>query len=316
MANVWRKDRLYNVIRTYIRPIIRSGFGKIEIKGLENIPHDGMIMLAPNHCVGLMDPLMILLFKKNRIAFGSRSDIFIPGAITKILTFLRVLPIARERNGASEVAKNLQTYDIIVELLQNDSWFTLYAEGTHNPERGLLPIKKGIFRIAKMAYDKTGKKVYVVPVSVDYEYFFTQAGRVHMTVQQPMEIGSFFEERKDMQVEAKTYRELCDWLSTSIKSGLGYDWQADREEESPLCKTLKIIGGIIGLPLFIACAIASLPIWGVSMLIMHNMEDKAWTHTVYAVLKFFFPIFIPFEWVFSRMKNFYVRILGGYSRLR
>ena len=33
-------------------------------------------MYAPNHCAALLDPLMILLLKKEPVAFGARFDIF------------------------------------------------------------------------------------------------------------------------------------------------------------------------------------------------------------------------------------------------
>ena len=169
MRKIWEYDRVYRVMKVYVNLCTRSCFRSVRLEGLERIPQDGAVILAPNHCAAMMDPMLVLLTRNTPIAFGARSDIFAKPAIARILRWLRIVPIARERNGLQEVAKNYEVFDEIVDCLDHEVPFCLYREGTHRAERGMMPVKKGIFRIAKMALDKLGKPVRVVPVGIAYE---------------------------------------------------------------------------------------------------------------------------------------------------
>ena len=96
----------------------------------------------------------------------------------------------------------------------------MYAEGTHHPERGMLPVKKGIFRIAKMASEQLGRPIYIVPIGTNYEDFFRGQTRVRMRVGEPLEIGAEFARRADLP-EAEVYRELCEDLRERVISLIG-----------------------------------------------------------------------------------------------
>ena len=186
MAKIWEYYRGYVRARHYTDLITRSCFRSIRIEGMEHIPAEGAVMLAPNHCATLMDPMLQLLLRphKDPIAFGARSDIFKKPRVAKILRWLRIVPLARERNGLAEVAKNFEVFDEIIDCLDHDVPFCMYAEGTHHPERGMLPVKKGIFRIAKMASEQLGKPIYIVPIGTRPEdpheqMFMTPRTNVH-----------------------------------------------------------------------------------------------------------------------------------------
>lgn len=66
LRKVWQYSKSYNILRYYVDFTTKHLFSSLKISGLENIPKDGMIMYAPNHCAALLDPLMILLLKKSR----------------------------------------------------------------------------------------------------------------------------------------------------------------------------------------------------------------------------------------------------------
>ena len=117
MAKIWEYYRGYVRARHYTDLITRSCFRSIRIEGMEHIPAEGAVMLAPNHCATLMDPMLQLLLRPNKdpIAFGARSDIFKKPRVAKILRWLRIVPLARERNGLAEVAKNFEVFDEIID---------------------------------------------------------------------------------------------------------------------------------------------------------------------------------------------------------
>ena len=300
MAKIWEPYRGYTRCRHYTDLITRSCFCSIRIEGRERIPAEGAVILAPNHCATLLDPMLQLLLRPDKapIAFGARSDIFANPRTAKILRWLRIVPIARERNGLNEVAKNFEVFDEIVDCLDHDVPFCMYAEGTHRAERGMLPVKKGLFRVAKMASDHLGKPVYIFPIGTCYEDFFRGQTRVRMRVGEPMEIGAEFARRADLP-EAEVYRELCEELRERVIALIGEPIERRRRS------WFHIPAALLSLPLFAVCAVGSLPIWLPYLLIMHRMKDKAWSHTVRYGLHFVLPIFIPFHIGFERLLNFY-----------
>ncbi len=303
LRKVWQYSKSYNILRYYVDFTTKSLFSSVKITGRENIPTDGMIMYAPNHCAALLDPLMILLLKKEPVAFGARFDIFRNPKMAAILRYLRILPIARERDGLEAVASNFSTFDEIVECLDNGVPFTLYSEGTHRAERGMLPVKKGIFRIARMAAEKTGKKMWIVPVGIDYEYFFREEGKAAVRVGKPLDLMQYFEDHQDL-TEFQAYKGLCNWLQESDLSLIGRI-----PERSHKRLPLRCALGVVSMPVFAAFAIPAAPIWLSATLILKNFKDKAWTHTVYFGLRLALPVFVPFYWVFEKLRLFYTNIL-------
>lgn len=306
MAKIWEHYRGYNLVHAYSNLITRSCFSSFKMEGLENIPRKGAVLLAPNHCATLMDPMAALVTRREPIAFGARSDIFAKPGIARILRWLRIVPIARERNGLSEVAKNLDTFDEIVDCLAHDTPFCLYAEGTHRPEHGMLPVKKGIFRIAKLAHERLGQPVYIVPIGTNYEDFFRGQRRIRLRAGIPMEIGQEFAKR-DGKVEAEVFRELCEELRARDLELIGEPMTRRHGN-----RLLRAIGCLLSLPLFVLSAALSLPIWLPYVLIMRGMKDKAWSHTVRYVLHLFLPLFVPFHIPFEWLLNQYRDLLEDF----
>lgn len=300
MTKIWEKHKGYLPALKYVNLTTRTCFRSIRIEGAEHIPQEGAVILAPNHCAALMDPLLALvLFGGKPVVFGSRSDIFANPKVAKVLRWLRILPIARERNGLSEVAKNFDTFKEIIDCLDHQVPFCLYAEGTHNPEREMLPVKKGIFRIAKMAHDQLGVPVRIVPVGVNYEDYFRGQGHIRIRVGAPVEIGEEFA-RGEGRPEAEIYRDLCTWLRDTDMALIGPE-RARRHDR----KGLRTLAALLSLPVFAVCAVGSLLIWLPYKIIMHGMEDKAWSHTVRFVMHFIFPVLWIFHIPFERLLNFY-----------
>lgn len=301
MAKIWEKHRGYKIVRAYTDFITRTCFRSIRVEGLENIPRGEAVLLAPNHCAALMDPLVQLQIP-GLIGFGARSDIFKNPMAAKFLRWTRIVPLARERNGLAEVAKNFEIFQEIIDCLDHQVPFCMYAEGTHNPAPGMLPVKKGVFRIAKMASEQLGKPIYIVPIGTNYEDFYRGQTRVRMRIGEPMEIAQEFA-RREGETEAEIYRELCEQLRERDLALIG---ERTIPRQGP--KALRIAGAVLSLPLFAVCAVGALPIWLPHLLIMRGMEDKAWAHTVRFALHFGLPLFIPFHNGYERLLNFYRKL--------
>lgn len=306
-TQIYKYSRVYDWGRYYFDLCARTQFSKVTIRGRENIPTDGAIIYAPNHVAAMMDPMVTLLVNGHSpVGFGARSDIFANPIAAWALHFVRVLPLARERNGLKEVAKNYETFDDIIDCLRHGMPFCMFAEGTHRAERGLLPLKKGVFRIAKMASEELGKPVYVVPISSDYEYFFRPMGRICVTVGEAIDVGEYFRTHSE-EPEANIYKDLLNMLSTRIKANLDVlpprpclDGSNAMGNKS-LCK----IAAVLSIPVFIVCAILCAPIWLIAEHFIYRLEDKAFSHTVYFAVRLLFPVLWPFHSVMAYLWNRY-----------
>lgn len=312
MAKFWETTNGYIALHEYVGACIRMSFSKMDLNGLDKIPdfEKNIVIFAPNHCAAMIDPVLLLQVRRHApIGFGARSDIFAKPRTASILRWLRILPIARERNGLQEVAKNFATFDEAIECMDHGTPFCMFAEGTHRAERGMMPVKKGVFRVAKMALERCSKPVYVVPVGLDYEYFFHEIGRVAVNIGEPINVGEFFEAHKDNMVDAEMYRMLCETLRERDLNLIGYVMQ--RRHDRVLGRVLL---SVASLPVFALCAAASLPIWLPAAIIMATFKDKAWTHTVHFAMRFFWPILWPFQWLAGVLFNMYYELIRDLKR--
>ncbi len=190
---IWQKDPYYKLLKPIVGLTTKSGYRKVEVHGYENIPKDGAVIIAPNHCNTLMDALVILRAFKDETVFGARADIFNKPAIAKIMYFLRILPQIRQRDGLRNVLKNNDTQEIIVETLENKVRFCIFPEGKHRPAHSLQPLGKGVFRAALAANAKFGDKfpVYIVPAGIEYGDYFRYRSTSVVNFGKPINVTEF-----------------------------------------------------------------------------------------------------------------------------
>ncbi|MCR4823899.1 MAG: 1-acyl-sn-glycerol-3-phosphate acyltransferase [Bacteroidales bacterium] len=299
---IWEHYSGYNLLRRYSILTVRSCLTSLKIEGRENIPTDGALLVAPNHCATMMDPMMVLAGFRSAVGFGARSDVFANKKTAGILYWLKILPIARERNGLQEVAKNFEVFDEIVDCLRHGLPFCLYPEGMHRAERGMLPVKKGIFRIAKQAVDQLDMPVRVLPMGLDYEYFFRGQGRAAIRFGEPIDVGEFFASHADMP-EAEIYRELCTELRERDLALIG---RIPERRHGRI--VLRILASVLMIPWFLVCAVGSILIWLPQAVIVSKLKDKAWTHTIRFFMHFLLPVFVPFHIFFERILRYWAEL--------
>ena len=138
----------YWFLRYYVDFSLKLSYRKIKYVGKEKIPQDGAVIFAPNHTNALMDALIILAIDRKPKVFVARADIFKNPTLAKIFTFLKIMPIMRQRDGLKEVKKNQEIIDKSVDVLRDKIPFCIFPEGTHNTKYSSLPLSKGIFKIA------------------------------------------------------------------------------------------------------------------------------------------------------------------------
>lgn len=194
--NIYDKDLGYNILKPIVDWNLKHSYRKVEVRGKENIPSDGAVLIAPNHCNTLMDALVILRAFENETVFGARADMFNNAFVAKLMYFIRILPMVRQRDGMRNVLKNYETQEIIVDTLKNKVRFCMFPEGRHRPAHSLQVLGKGVFRAALAANAEFGDKmpVYIVPTGIEYGDYFRYRSTSLVTFGKPINVTEVVKE--------------------------------------------------------------------------------------------------------------------------
>lgn len=211
----------YKLLRPFVDLCTTLSFQKIQVEGMENIPDDGAVIFSPNHCNTLMDALVVLRTRKGPTVFGARADMFENPVAAKALHFLKIVPMVRKRDGIRKVIRNLDIIDDIVEVLGENVPFCIFPEGTHRPMHSLLPVGKGVFRIAVTANDDLNSKIYVVPVGIEYGDYYRYASTSLVQFGKPVPVTEYIASAAELP-EAERYRTLTSELRDRMADLITY----------------------------------------------------------------------------------------------
>ena len=134
-------DILYELVAVTIRTILRIN-GGFEIKGKENIPMEGGVLVAANH-ISYLDPPLIGSLLPRRATFMARKGLFdIPvlGWIIKGAAF----PVDRERTRPSTIKET-------VRRLKGGELIVIFPEGRRNESGELMEAKRGVGMIGSLS---------------------------------------------------------------------------------------------------------------------------------------------------------------------
>ena len=222
---VYDKNIGYTLLRTlWVNPIIKLSVRRLIIKGEENLPKDGAIIIGCNHTSALLDPLIILRVMNRATVFMTRADIFRKPFLQKVFTFLRMLPIFRIRDGIAAVKQNEEIIAKCGDVLQHGLPLALFPEATHRPKHSLLPLSKGIFHIAFEANKRFGheRPVYIVPMGLEYGKYFDYRSTVVATYGEAINVTEFVRQHEGEVTPARLLAMLREELATRMSKLIAY----------------------------------------------------------------------------------------------
>ena len=203
----------YNFLRNIVDINLRLSYRNLKYIGTERIPEDGAVIYAPNHTGTLMDALVILAMNRKPKVFIARADIFKKPVLAKMFKFFKIMPIMRMRDGFEEVKKNNKTIETAVDVLKDKVPLCIFPEGTHQTKHSLLPLSKGIFRIALQAKElMPDTPLYIVPMGIRYGSFFRFRASARVIIGEPMNVGEFMAQHED-----KTPQELMNIMKKALE---------------------------------------------------------------------------------------------------
>ncbi|MBR6550394.1 MAG: 1-acyl-sn-glycerol-3-phosphate acyltransferase [Paludibacteraceae bacterium] len=299
MRNIHDENRGYRILLPLVNWMFRHSYRHLKYVGEENIPQDGAIIFAPNHTNALQDALAVLSINSERKVFVARADIFRKPLFAKILGFLKIMPIRRMRDGASEVLKNDETVERAIDTLGEGVPFCILPEGTHRTKHSLLPLGKGIFRITLRANEKFGKEkpIYIVPVGLEYSDWFHLWDTLIINIGKPINMTEFIAQHADLE-QPKLILAMREELTNRMREQIMWvpddenyekNWEELRKNpprkfnwfpKHRMPKWLLLLMLIVLSPLFVLSGIITLPLWVAWLIIRWAIKDPAFHNSV------------------------------------
>jgi 1-acyl-sn-glycerol-3-phosphate acyltransferase len=138
-----------------LRPFLRLGarlYWRIRLEGVEHIPQDGPLIIAPNH-VTYADPVLVCIPIRLPVHFMAWDALFEVPGFGWLIRRLRAFPVQLESTDPRSTRE-------AVRLLQSGSTVMIFPEAARSPDGRLQRFRPGAFRLA------CSLKVPVLPVTI------------------------------------------------------------------------------------------------------------------------------------------------------
>jgi 1-acyl-sn-glycerol-3-phosphate acyltransferase len=113
---------------------------RVRAIGVENVPREGALVLAPNH-FSQMDHFFAGVYLRRKIRFMAKSQLFGPPVLTYIYKHGGVFPVRRGHHDE-------EAFKTAYEILDQGEMLLVYAEGGRSRSGEMGTPKPGIGRIA------------------------------------------------------------------------------------------------------------------------------------------------------------------------
>ncbi len=205
----------YHMLKFYVDRCTRTFF-RTTIVNKDKVPFDEVLIFGMNHQNALIDALAVLATRTWQPVFLARADIFKKPTIAKILTFLKILPVYRIRDGYSTLQMNDEIFLKTLDVLRNRNCLILMPEGNHGDKRNLRQLKKGIARIAFQAEEASGNtlKIKIIPIGLEYSNYIKFRSKLLIRFGEPIEVSKYLNLYKENQ--ALAYNTLLDEFTEKI----------------------------------------------------------------------------------------------------
>ena len=155
---------LCGILKLFMMMIFR-----VEVRGAENIPEDGGIIICCNH-ISNWDPPLLQAFTGRRIYFMAKDELFHAFLIGWIFKVLKAIPV--KRNGA-----DLAAVKSSIRVIKDGGVLGIFPTGQREKVKGEGEVKGGLGLLAA----KTGCPVVPVHITANYRIF----SKVVMSIGEP-----------------------------------------------------------------------------------------------------------------------------------
>lgn len=150
----------------FLTRIFFKVFFSIEVKGLENIPGEGRLIIASNHVSNYDPPAILSHVGKVRsdVNVLAKKELFKFRPFGFILRNLGAIPLKRGEADLSAIK-------MAIDILNRNECLLIFPEGTRNKD-GTADVKRGISYLVK----KTGANI--LPAKITYSQGNLKLGKI------------------------------------------------------------------------------------------------------------------------------------------
>ncbi len=174
-----------NIFKVYARLIMR-----VEVKGVENIPESGPLVVMSNH-ISYLDPPLIGSIIPQKVHYMAKAELFENRIVGAFLKKLGAFPLKRGTGDSRAFRK-------AIKILRNDQVLGIFPEGTRYPEGSPGEPHSGSVMLAIMA------KSPILPIGIKN---IKRKGRTKVIIGEPLVLEEYFgkklskEERQEVANE-------------------------------------------------------------------------------------------------------------------
>ena len=140
-----KDSRFYRgLIHLYVDAILTVARVKVTVRGAEQMPKEGRVLLVSNHRDNIDPAFLLTAFRNKQLAFISKREVQGFFLVGKVMHKLLCQPINRENDREA-----LRTILNCVQIIREDrASIAVFPEGYIYPDRKLHRFRPGVFKIA------------------------------------------------------------------------------------------------------------------------------------------------------------------------
>jgi 1-acyl-sn-glycerol-3-phosphate acyltransferase len=169
-----RASLLYAVVK-FFASVAVGLFFRLKVKGAENVPRDGGVLIASNH-QSFLDPIIVTASNRRPVSFMARDTLFRIPLFGRFIMKLRAFPVRRggaDRKAVREAVDRLKAGEALLVFPEGtrtrDGRLGRLRSGTSMlAYRARAPIVPAAIKGAFEAWPRTRKLFRFRPISITY----------------------------------------------------------------------------------------------------------------------------------------------------
>lgn len=145
-----------------------------RVKGLENMPADGPVIVASNH-ISLWDPIIVGCTLPRQVFFMAKEELFAKQVLGKILKGLGAFPVKRGQGDIGAIRKSLA-------VLKEGKVLGIFPEGTRSQSGDIQEAMAGIVLIM----EKSRAPILPIKIYGSKRLLSQKRGNIGITVGEPI----------------------------------------------------------------------------------------------------------------------------------
>ncbi len=155
----------YRFVRSFCGRVIFRLTGGFEVKGAENVPSSGPLLVTPTHYSNFDPPAVAAALRTRALSFMAKEELFRFPGVSHLIRSLNAFPFARGKGDTEAIRK-------AISLLQEGRAVLVFPEGTRGDGITMGLISPGIGVFARKS------DAWVLPIAIVGSHITLGKGRL------------------------------------------------------------------------------------------------------------------------------------------